>query len=251
VLFKIDVSENKQVSKVMPELCYFSSSSDPSEKPLDGQTLTFVKHSCFNEKNGMVRAFLPKMQRNLNGTSYEMMFPAFYFTEFGQSLFVHCTLLACIGSQTLCDPKPMCFGTERRAKREADDFQPFSDDGRLTRELTLTKYIIVDDKRKARQPEVPSVERATAAFFDGTICMQTPHFSALAGSFLMSLMILLVCVSCMGGRLVKLRSAHKREEKQRMQILAAHLYPTQPPAYPTAATTLSASLASLPTITAF
>jgi len=246
VMFKIDVAENKQVSKILPEHCYFSSSSDPTEKPVQGQTLTFVKHSCFNDKNGMIRAFLPKMQRAMTGATYEMLFPAFYFTDFGQSLFVHCTILACVGSQSLCDPKPSCFGMERRAKRglmsDDDDETPVGlrEDGigsetsdRLAKELTLTKYIIVEDKRKARGADVQ--ERT---FYDGTVCMQTPQFAAAVGSFLCALMVLLVCVSCMGGRLVRLRQ--KREEKA-TSMLSQHLY-RLPPAY---------SNANLPTITAF
>ena len=62
--------------------------------------------SCFNYRNGMVRTFLPQMERNYNGTTYEMRFPAFYFTGFSKNLFVHCTILACVGTQDLCESSP-------------------------------------------------------------------------------------------------------------------------------------------------
>ena len=53
----------------------------------------------------MVRAFLPRMERVGNGSGYQMSFPAFYFTGHGQNLFVHCTVLACVGADTsLCQP---------------------------------------------------------------------------------------------------------------------------------------------------
>jgi hypothetical protein len=121
IMFKIDISKGNQVSRVLPENCYFSSSSIPEENLLGGQTLPFVKNrfvkklnlspsnaifSCFNSKNGMVRAFLPKMDRNHNGSAYEMRFQAFHFTGHGENLFVHCTILACLGSQQLCEPRP-------------------------------------------------------------------------------------------------------------------------------------------------
>ncbi len=51
----------------------------------------------------MVRAFLPQMERNYNGTAYEMRFPAFYFTGYSKNLFVHCTILACVGTQDICE----------------------------------------------------------------------------------------------------------------------------------------------------
>jgi len=94
------------VSRILPETCFFSSSSVPEERLAFGQTLTFVKRSCFNDRNGMVRAFLPRMERSANGSAYQLAFPAFYFTDFGRNLFVHCTILACVGEQRLCEPKP-------------------------------------------------------------------------------------------------------------------------------------------------
>lgn len=109
LLFKIAVREDKAVGSVLPESCYFSSSSSPApEDGLSGaRVLPFVKKSCFNEKDGMVRAFLPKMERAADGRGFEMAFPAFYFTGHGQNLFVHCTVLACVGTDTdLCKPHP-------------------------------------------------------------------------------------------------------------------------------------------------
>uniref|UniRef100_A0A915JCP3 ZP domain-containing protein n=1 Tax=Romanomermis culicivorax TaxID=13658 RepID=A0A915JCP3_ROMCU len=109
LLFRIDVSSSNHVSKILPETCYFSSSSQPDENLINGQTLPFVKKNCFNWKNGMVKAFLQPMERNNNGTLYQLAFPAFYFTDYGRNLYVHCTILACIGDQKLCEPKPNYF----------------------------------------------------------------------------------------------------------------------------------------------
>jgi hypothetical protein len=213
IVFRIDVAESNIVNKVLPETCYFSSSSVPEENPPFGQTLTFVRKNCFNDKNGMVKAFLPKMDRSINGTVYDLAFPAFHFTDFGRNLFVHCTILACIGNQMLCEPKPNCFGTSRRKRDTSDSDMRYN--GRLretkdteepTKEFVMTKYIIVEDKRKdalTAPSNHPNMVRSLDSYFgSNTLCMQTGHFAALTGTVVSCLLMLLVAVSYLAGRML-------------------------------------------------
>uniref|UniRef100_A0A914V9I1 ZP domain-containing protein n=1 Tax=Plectus sambesii TaxID=2011161 RepID=A0A914V9I1_9BILA len=244
IMFKIDISKGKQVSRVLPENCYFSSSSIPEENLLIGQTLPFVKNSCFNSKNGMVRAFLPKMDRNHNGSSYEMRFPAFHFTDHGENLFVHCTILACLGSQKLCEPRSECFGVNRR-KRDVNESWSDNkavDDGKNaeSKEMVITKYIVVEDQRRPPMAASRMPAADSSVLTADAVCMQTSHFFALTGTLSACLLALLVVSSCLLGRLLTRQRDESWADKR---MFYASVYNHQPPNY--------ASVHSLPTITSF
>jgi hypothetical protein len=205
LVFRIAITETNHVTSVLPETCYFSSSSNPDENPSFGQTLVFIRKSCFNDKNGMVRSFLPKMERSQNGTVYELPFPAFHFSEYGQNLFVHCTLLACVGRQLLCEPKSNCFSTNRRKRSILDELTPTPVSGsdnihESMKEFIMTKYIIVQDQKNSKEFS-PNDQPQSFSTIDNAVCMQTMHFAALLGSLAAMALSLLIISSCLIGRM--------------------------------------------------
>jgi len=145
------------------------------------------------------------MERGENGTVYELPFPAFHFSEYGQNLFVHCTLLACVGRQTLCEPENHCFSTSRR-KRSVDNGQlqqsPAASDNvhhDAMKEFIMTKYIIVQDQKNIN----PNQMQPYANAIENAVCMQTMHFAALLGSLAAMALSLLIVSSCLIGRMAQ------------------------------------------------
>ncbi|VDO96492.1 unnamed protein product [Soboliphyme baturini] len=167
--------------------------------------------SCFNEKNSVVRTILPKMDRNQEGTVYEMPFSAFYFTNYSKNLFVHCTLLACVGEQNLCDPQANCFGTSRRKRRnivetEGHFSERFGDhesvDG--AKSFVITKYVVIEDGHRGLTPDASSDSKALEKLFaNGTVCLHPAHFASLLSSLVACIVVLLIIVSCMAGKLAR------------------------------------------------
>lgn len=72
--------------------------------------------------------------------------------------------------------------------------------------------------------------------------MQTPHFSALVGVLLSTTVVLLVIVSCMSGRLARVRIESKAQTQFHQQTARYQL----PPAY-----SAKQAVAELPVITSF
>ncbi|KFD51091.1 hypothetical protein M513_07991 [Trichuris suis] len=225
----LSVSNNNLVQQILPETCYFSSSSSPEEHPRKGHTLVFVRRSCFNSKNPMVRAILPKMDRNQNGSSYELHFPAFYFTNYGRSLYVHCTILACVGNQKQCEPKPGCFGTNRKRRHvgtlelEPSTAAGIQKDLSGTREVQLSRYVVVQngngELKKGRfayfdikrcpaisEKNELDAELASMAHADA-ICLNFSVFVAIAGSMVIVIISLLIVVAWLLGRQGKDKSS--------------------------------------------
>jgi len=253
--FKINITDNKQVTKVLPETCYFSASSDPHYKQPDG-TLTFVKNNCFNTQSAIVEQMLPyKMERNSNGTDYLMSFRAFHFSNYGENLYVHCTLLACIGTQNLCEPQPECFETSRKKRELQSDFTPNAESAAKNfnkglKEFVLTKYIVVEQLENQNRGPPIDLPTVVESFKPGSICLSTSHFTAMIGSMVGCLILLLAAVFCLFGRLIK--NDEKKSKPTAKQIYQS--YSSCPPSYTPPSYTppsYTASMGSLPTITSF
>ncbi|KRX19206.1 putative sulfite oxidase, mitochondrial, partial [Trichinella nelsoni] len=166
---------------------------------------------CFNKRNPVVKAIVPPMERNENGTSYQLNFQAFHFTNHGRNLYIHCSLLACVGNQVECKPKRNCFSTGRRRKRNAlvndeeetdeeeqqqDHLQ--SDD---LKHIQLSRYIVVDDGKVSTSTVQPSVKSESVS---NQICMQWWQFTAIVATPVLFVTMLLVLVAWQAGRFSRL-----------------------------------------------
>ncbi|OUC41434.1 hypothetical protein D917_03373 [Trichinella nativa] len=192
----------------------------------------WVYKKCFNKRNPVVKAIVPPMERNENGTSYQLNFQAFHFTNHGRNLYIHCSLLACVGNQVECKPKrnvnfgtffsfflkfpsiwslfifyAQCFSTGRRRKRNAlvndeeetdeeeqqqDHLQ--SDD---LKHIQLSRYIVVDDGKASTSTVQPSVKSESIS---NQICMQWWQFTAIVATPVLFVTMLLVLVAWQAGR---------------------------------------------------
>uniref|UniRef100_A0A5S6R0Q7 sulfite oxidase n=1 Tax=Trichuris muris TaxID=70415 RepID=A0A5S6R0Q7_TRIMR len=230
----INIHNSKLVQQILPEMCYFSSSSTPDVTPRKGHTLIFVRNSCFNSKNPMVRAILPKMDRNQNGSSYELNFPAFHFTNYGRNLYVHCTILACVGNQKQCEPRPGCFGTHRKKRNVNTEEMGYSavpdaqKEPIRTKEFQLSRYVVVQggNERKELDAELASLARTDA------ICLNFSIFVAIAGSMVIVIISLLIVVAWLLGRQgkdksSKLPTSYAVLEIGRLQILHSDMAAAQ------------------------
>ncbi|KRX65546.1 putative sulfite oxidase, mitochondrial, partial [Trichinella sp. T9] len=202
--------ENGQplLKQILPQMCYFSAFDVSDVKALnDSYNLIFVKNGCFNKRNPVVKAIVPPMERNENGTSYQLNFQAFHFTNHGRNLYIHCSLLACVGNQVECKPKRNCFSTGRRRKRNAlvndeeetdeeeqqqDHLQ--SDD---LKHIQLSRYIVVDDGKASTSTVQPSVKSESIS---NQICMQWWQFTAIVATPVLFVTMLLVLVAWQAGR---------------------------------------------------
>ncbi|KRX65550.1 putative sulfite oxidase, mitochondrial, partial [Trichinella sp. T9] len=204
----IAVNETRTFKQILPQMCYFSAFDVSDVKALnDSYNLIFVKNGCFNKRNPVVKAIVPPMERNENGTSYQLNFQAFHFTNHGRNLYIHCSLLACVGNQVECKPKRNCFSTGRRRKRNAlvndeeetdeeeqqqDHLQ--SDD---LKHIQLSRYIVVDDGKASTSTVQPSVKSESIS---NQICMQWWQFTAIVATPVLFVTMLLVLVAWQAGR---------------------------------------------------
>ncbi|KRX19208.1 putative sulfite oxidase, mitochondrial, partial [Trichinella nelsoni] len=208
----IAVNETRTFKQILPQMCYFSAFDVSDVKALnDSYNLIFVKNGCFNKRNPVVKAIVPPMERNENGTSYQLNFQAFHFTNHGRNLYIHCSLLACVGNQVECKPKRNCFSTGRRRKRNAlvndeeetdeeeqqqDHLQ--SDD---LKHIQLSRYIVVDDGKVSTSTVQPSVKSESVS---NQICMQWWQFTAIVATPVLFVTMLLVLVAWQAGRFSRL-----------------------------------------------
>jgi hypothetical protein len=109
-----------------------------------------------------------------------------------------------------------------------------------SKEVVITKYIVVEDQRKQPMGASRSTAADSSLLPGEAVCMQTGHFLALTGTLSVCLLALLVVSSCLLGRLL---TRQREESWADKRMFYGSLYNHQPPNY--------ASVHSLPTITSF
>ncbi|KRZ05905.1 hypothetical protein T11_12312 [Trichinella zimbabwensis] len=201
----ITVNETRTFKQILPQMCYFSAFDVSDVKALnDSYNLIFVKNGCFNKRNPVVKAIVPPMDRNENGTTYQLNFQAFHFTNHGRNLYIHCSLLACVGNQVECKPKRNCFSTGRRRKRnvlldngETDEEEQQEESVDL-KHIQLSRHLVVDDSKASTSTvQQPSVKSESVL---SEVCMQWWQFTAIVATPVLFVMLLLVLVAWQAGR---------------------------------------------------
>ncbi|KRY87238.1 putative sulfite oxidase, mitochondrial [Trichinella pseudospiralis] len=201
----ITVNETRTFKQILPQMCYFSAFDVSDVKALnDSYNLIFVKNGCFNKRNPVVKAIVPPMDRNENGTTYQLNFQAFHFTNHGRNLYIHCSLLACVGNQVECKPKRNCFSTGRRRKRTVllDDEETDEEEQQLNsvdfKHIQLSRHLVVDDSKASTSTvQQPSVKSESVL---SQVCVQWWQFTAIVATPVLFVMLLLVLVAWQAGR---------------------------------------------------